>query len=112
MTYLLKIFFHRERPSIALYTENSFSFPSGHAAVAVAFYGYLTYVLVRNLKTRRGKITAACAGTVVIFVLGLSRLYLGVHFVSDVVGGYVIGAFWLIVAISMVEWLASDVKSL
>lgn len=104
-TFLLKIFFHRARPEYAMYTENSFSFPSGHAAVALAFYGYLAYVLFRNLHTRPSKMIAICAGTALTLALGFSRIYLGVHFVGDVVGGYTLGALWLLVAISMVEWL-------
>lgn len=106
-TYIGKIVFHRARPNVAIYVENSFSFPSGHATIAIAFYGFLAYLLIRNSKKWKYKINVFFASFITILLIGFSRLYLGVHYVSDVWGGYLAGAIWLIVAISLSEYLLS-----
>lgn len=104
---LSKSAFHRPRPGSAIYTETGFSFPSGHATIAVAFYGFLMYVLIRNFGQWKTKVNIFFTGLVVILLIGLSRLYLGVHYVSDVWGGYLVGMLWLIIGISISEWLCS-----
>ena len=98
-----KIIIHRPRPSIAYYIEPSFSFPSGHAALSVALYGFIAYVLSRCTKRKRYRTLILFAALAVISAVGLSRLYLGVHFLSDVWGGYLLGSLWLIIGISLVE---------
>lgn len=103
--WLLKNIFQRARPTTAVYPEHSFSFPSGHAAIALAFYGFLTYILVRQTKHWAARVTLFLAGIIIILLIGFSRLYLGVHYLSDVWGGYLIGALWLIVGISISTWL-------
>ncbi len=100
-----KLAFHRPRPEVAYYAEHGFSFPSGHATIAVAFYGFLTYILLRETKKWGRKATILFWGLVVIFAIGLSRLYLGVHYVSDVWGGYLSGSLLLIIGIALVEWI-------
>ncbi|MDD5110369.1 MAG: LssY C-terminal domain-containing protein [Patescibacteria group bacterium] len=95
---------HRSRPPMALYAVSSTSFPSGHAVIAAALYGFVAFALARSAKTWRGKTNAILGGLVVILVLGFSRLYLGVHYLSDVWGGYLIGLLWLIIGISLAEW--------
>jgi len=101
-----KLLIHRPRPSgIAVYQENTFSFPSGHATIAMAFYGFITYYLVRHVKDWKNKINFLALGVTIIIAIGLSRLYLGVHFMSDVVGGYLLGLLWLLIGISVAEWL-------
>ena len=106
-TYLGKLAFQRPRPETAVYAEYSFSFPSGHATIAVAFYGFLTYLLIRLVPNWKRKVNLFFAGILIILAIGLSRLYLGEHYLSDVWGGYLVGAMWLIVAISLAEWLGS-----
>jgi undecaprenyl-diphosphatase len=103
-TYLSKIAFHRVRPDVAVYAENSFSFPSGHATIAVAFYGFLMYLFIHTTKQWGKKVNIFFAGLLLIIAIGFSRLYLGVHYLSDVWAGYLVGALWLIVSISIVEW--------
>ena len=103
--FLGKWAFHRPRPDVALYVEDTFSFPSGHATMAVAFYGFLVYLLFRNIKKWRYKINALFFGSLLILTIGLSRLYLGVHFLSDVWAGYLLGALWLLIGITLSEWL-------
>lgn len=106
-TFLGKFLLHRSRPDVALYTENSFSFPSGHATIAISFYGFLTYLLIRNISKWKNKINIFFIGVAIIILIGFSRLYLGVHYLSDVLGGYLSGGIWLIVAISISEYLIS-----
>lgn len=102
-----KIAFHRHRPEAALYAENTFSFPSGHSTIAVAFFGFIIYVLLRRARKWEYKINIFFGGSAVILAVGLSRLYLGVHFLSDVWGGYLLGLLWLVVGIVISEWLIS-----
>lgn len=101
-----KYFVHRVRPDglISVYYEPSFSFPSGHAAIAVALYGFITYMLWQHVHSFKKKTTVLFVGVVFIFLLGFSRLYLGVHFLSDVIGGYLDGVMWLIVGVAIVLW--------
>jgi len=103
-TFIAKIIFHRRRPSTAVYFESTSSFPSGHATIAIAFYGFLTYLLLRNTKNKKNQVLIAVISIVVIIIIGLSRLYLGVHYVSDVWAGYLVGLIWLLISISIVEW--------
>lgn len=100
-----KLAIHRPRPDVAYYMESGFSFPSGHATIAVAFYGFLSYVLFRESRHWSHKVNAMFWGLVIILAIGLSRLYLGVHYVSDVWGGYLAGLLWLIIGITLFEWI-------
>jgi len=102
--FLGKIFWHRPRPlEVAVYLEKSWSFPSGHAILAVSLYGFLIYFFWKNLKKRKNKIVALVFGLLIIIVIGFSRLYLGVHYLSDVLVGYLIGVFWLLISMAVVE---------
>lgn len=94
----------------AYYAEGSFSFPSGHSTIAVAFYGYLTYLYIRREQSTKMRSYAFLAGTFLILGIGFSRLYLCVHYLSDVAGGYLLGLSWLILAITYVEWNARRKK--
>ena len=105
-TQLGKIAFHRPRPQMALFAEHSFSFPSGHSAISIAFYGFLIYVLLRNIRTKKTK-TIIFSFVILALLIGFSRLYFGVHYFSDVWAGYLIGALWLIIGISLSEWMYS-----
>lgn len=104
-TLLGKIAFHRPRPVEAVLYEHSYSFPSGHATIAVALYGFLTYVAVRLATHWSTKVKLFFFGLIVIGLLGLSRIIVGVHYLSDVWAGYLVGSLWLIIAISLTEWL-------
>ncbi|MDD4333385.1 MAG: bifunctional DedA family/phosphatase PAP2 family protein [Patescibacteria group bacterium] len=101
--YLGKILIERPRPLEATYLEDSFSFPSGHAAIAVAFYGFVAYFLCREIKSWRTKNNIIFSALILILLIGFSRLYLEVHFLSDVLGGYLLGILWLIIGISITE---------
>ncbi|TWJ32389.1 LssY C-terminal domain-containing protein [Geobacter argillaceus] len=99
-----KLAFHRQRPlGISVFTEASFSFPSGHATIAAAFYGFIVYYLWRQAQNWNIRLNLLFGGSALILAIGFSRLYLGVHFLSDVLGGYLLGFLWLILGICMVE---------
>lgn len=105
--HFAKIVFHRARPiDIAYYIEDNFSFPSGHSATAMVLYGFIAFTLVR---LARGASRAIGLGLCCLFIplVGFSRIYLGVHFMSDVLGGFLLGFIWVILGISLVEWQES-----
>lgn len=93
----LKLVFERPRPSPlwALAEEASFSFPSGHSVAAFAFYGVIAYLIFRRLKSRHTRVALVVAAVVFILTMGASRVYLGVHYPSDVAAGYLVGFVWL-----------------
>ncbi|MDP2779749.1 phosphatase PAP2 family protein, partial [Devosia sp.] len=98
-----KNIFARPRPEMAVYAESSFSFPSGHSAASVAFFGFLTYVLIRE---RIGPFFVSfLIGATLVFLIGLSRIYLVEHYLSDVLNGYLVGALWALLGIWLAEWL-------
>jgi len=103
LTIVLKNLIQRPRPAAAaefLY-GTTFSFPSGHALGSLVGYGMLAYVIGATwVEGRRGRLEIVIATAVLIIAIGLSRLYLGVHYFSDVVAGYAVGVLWLSVCIS------------
>lgn len=103
--YVLKSLINRPRPLEAVYLETSTSFPSAHAALAIAVFGFLAFAALRHLKNWTFKLNALFACVVMMALIGLSRLYLGVHFFSDVWNGYILGLIWLACGVAMTEWL-------
>jgi undecaprenyl-diphosphatase len=99
-----KLAFQRPRPVEAVLLEHSYSFPSGHAAIALGFYGFLGYLLIRSAESRRARVNLLLSTFVFALLIGLSRLVLGVHYLSDVWAGYLVGAGWLTIAIAISEW--------
>jgi membrane-associated phospholipid phosphatase len=99
---VLKAIFHRPRPELAFFVETSSSFPSGHAAISVAFYGMLFFIAWRQRFL--GPVLAALMAVTLAFVIGLGRVYLIEHYLSDVLNGYLVGAMWLVVGIALAEW--------
>ncbi len=105
--YVMKILIERMRPSglIPSLIETSFSFPSGHATAAMAFYGFVAYLLCTLFPAK--KLTVLAAAIAIIVSVGFSRLYLGVHFPSDVLAGYILGCLWILVGIGVTERIQS-----
>jgi undecaprenyl-diphosphatase len=103
LTIILKNLIRRPRPAAAvdfLY-GTTFSFPSGHALGSLVGYGILAYVIGASFKeTQKGRLRIVIATAVLVIAIGISRLYLGVHYFSDVVAGYAVGILWLSVCIS------------
>ena len=103
---VLKLVIGRPRPpyAAALLRHFSWSFPSGHAMGSLIGYGMLAYVLtVLWIHRRSGRIAVLLGAALLVVAVGLSRLYLGVHYFSDVVGGYAAGVLWLSACISGIE---------
>src|ERR1035437_3956799 len=94
---VLKLYFRRVRPDLpwAFVHEPSFSFPSGHSVFAVVVYGMLIYIGMRHLRRMRERVAVVVAAGALIIGIGYSRIYLGVHYPSDVAAGYFVGAVWL-----------------
>ncbi|BBH24508.1 phosphatidylglycerophosphatase B [Paenibacillus baekrokdamisoli] len=99
---LLKRLYHRARPDIhRIIEQEGFSFPSGHSMAAFTFYGLMTFLLWRHLPSQRWRIALLVFSGCMILSIGLSRIYLGVHYPSDVIGGYWISACWIAVCIRL-----------
>ncbi len=98
----MKLLVHRPRPYWAapLANESTFSFPSGHSLGAVVGYGMLVYGIFLLNRRRSIWMTAAIGGLIIVLAIGYSRMYLGVHFFSDVIGGFALGGFWLAACIT------------
>jgi len=103
-TYLGKLVFSRARPALSIYSESTFSFPSGHACIAIALYGFIGYLLICFTRSWHARVNIFFATLMVVLLIGISRVYLGVHYISDVWSGYLLGTIWLIIAISLSEW--------
>lgn len=100
LTLGLKAGFERQRPFLAdpLVSESSFSFPSGHATVSLALYGALAYLTSRRMGTVAG-LSVLLGAALLVLLIGFSRLYLGVHFLSDVLAGFSAGLAWLVLCV-------------
>ena len=97
---ILKQIFHRARPDLHRLIEiGGYSFPSGHAMNAFAVYGILTFLLWRHIPSRLGRTILILISSGFIFLIGTSRIYLGVHYPSDIIGGYFASGLWLSMAI-------------
>jgi len=91
----IKYIIHRNRPDILrLIDIGGYSFPSGHSMVSMSFYGFLIYLCCKNYKTK-WKYLIVLILTILILLIGLSRIYLGVHYASDVLGGFLLGISWV-----------------
>ena len=96
LTTVLKAVFERARPDLfeSGYTASFYSFPSGHATIAVGFYGTLTLLLALRLKGLK-RWTVVAFGTALVLLIGFSRLYLGVHYPTDILAGYLAAPLWI-----------------
>lgn len=109
---VLKSIFQRDRPNIyRLAEETGYSFPSGHSMVAFALYVVLIYLLWRHTGSKWGRVILIAAGSLFIASIGLSRIYLGVHYPSDVVGGYLASGIWLGLIIGIYQRLVRTLSN-
>lgn len=107
LMFLLKYTFHRKRPPIPLLEEaKGLSFPSGHALMSVTFYGLLVYIVFKTVKNKDVKWTLIVFLILLILFIGFSRIYLRVHYASDVIAGYCIGFLWLVFTV----WLLNRIE--
>ena len=104
LNQLLKRIVQRPRPTeFRIVEESGYSFPSGHSMVSMAFYGYLIYLIYKYVKNKYLKWISIILLSILICSIGISRIYLGVHYTSDVLGGFFISISYLIIYISAVN---------
>lgn len=102
--FILKAIFSRTRPvDINLIEENGYSYPSGHSLTAMALYGFIIYLIYKSNLNKRSKLIYITLFSLFILVVGLSRIYLGVHFFTDVIGAFSFALSYLIVYISIIK---------
>ncbi len=111
LNQILKYILQRPRPTeYRLIEETGFSFPSGHSMVSMAFYGYLIYLIYKYVKNKDLKWISIVLLSILICSIGISRIYLGVHYTSDVLGGFLISLSYLIVYTLIVNrYLLEDI---
>ena len=104
LNILLKLIFMRDRPyDLMIITESGYSFPSGHAMASLGFYGSIIYLLWHFNITKRMKILFSIMLSILILLIGMSRIYLGVHYASDVLAGYMVSGAYLILYITFIR---------
>ena len=102
LNFILKHIFRRTRPSVLrLVEQGGYSFPSGHTMASSAFYGYLMYIIYKNVKNKYLKWGSIILLSLFVFLIGCSRIYLGVHYTSDVLAGFFISIAYLIIFIEL-----------
>lgn len=104
--YIVSIIFKniimRERPMLSLIEKPSdFSFPSGHTMCSVAFYGFIVYLLLKNIKNYFLKWLIVFVFSMLVIFIGISRIYLNVHYFTDVIGGFILGSICLLMIINI-----------
>jgi membrane-associated phospholipid phosphatase len=112
---LLKLLVGRPRPPVedARLIQGGFSFPSGHSAVSAVLYGTLAYLLMRSVRRLRWRVLIGTATALLVLAIGLSRVYLGVHYPSDVLAGWAVGALWVLWVVILEDlWEAPPARPL
>ena len=100
LNYAIKIIIKRDRPNILrLIKIGEYSFPSGHAMISMGVYGYLIYLIYKKINNLYIKYLGIIILSLLIILIGISRIYLGVHYFSDVVAGYTLSLIYLIIFI-------------
>lgn len=104
LNQLLKRILQRARPTeYRIIQETGYSFPSGHSMISMAFYGYLICLIYKHVKNKCIKWISISLLSILICLIGISRIYLGVHYTSDVLGGFLISISYLVIYISAVN---------
>ena len=104
LNHIFKKIVQRPRPTgYRLIEEDGYSFPSGHSMISAAFYGFFIYLIFKNVKNKYLKWGSISLLSILICLIGTSRIYLGVHYTSDVIAGFVISIAYLIIFTSIVN---------
>ena len=104
LNQVLKRILQRPRPTeYRIIEETGYSFPSGHSMISMAFYGYLIYLIYKYVKNKYIKWISIVLLNILICSIGISRIYLGVHYTSDVLGGFLISISYLVIYISAIN---------
>lgn len=104
LNLVLKSILQRPRPNeYRIINETGYSFPSGHSMISMAFYGFIIYLIYKNIKNKYLKWISIILLSILILMIGFSRIYLGVHYVSDVLAGFLFSISYLIVYIKIIN---------
>lgn len=105
LNFWLKFLFHRSRPDLfRVVQETGYSFPSGHVIASMCFYGMGAFLIMRRISSWRGRLAIGTLAGVLIIAIGISRIYLGVHYPTDVLAGFAAGFMWVAFCISLLMW--------
>lgn len=99
----IKYLVRRERPIDMLIEKGGFSFPSGHSMLSIGVYGFIVFLIWKSNLEKKYKIIFTVFFSILVLVVGYTRLYLGVHYPSDVIGGYLITSVYLIIFITIIN---------
>jgi len=105
--WLIKLIVHRARPENSLIDIAGYSFPSGHATMAIIFFSLLLYAFKDDIKNKGLKYLFIISNIILFFIIGFSRVYLNVHWLSDVLAGFALGLFWLTLLILVFKTIIS-----
>lgn len=109
LNQLLKFVLQRPRPDdYRLIDESGYSFPSGHSMISMAFYGFLIYLIYKNVKNKYLKTFLISFLSILIIMIGISRIYLGVHYTSDVCAGFLVSISYLVLYINFANKLVFE----
>jgi membrane-associated phospholipid phosphatase len=103
LMFLFKWIFNRKRPVEGLITAKGLSFPSGHALMSTTFYGLLIYIITQTVQNKNERTFLITSLLILIQSIGFSRIYLRVHYTSDVLVGYITGLAWLLVSLKVLK---------
>ena len=104
LNFIIKILVSRSRPlEYMLIFEDNYSFPSAHSMLAVAFYGYLAYIAIKYVKNKYLKVLSVSGCVILTLLVGISRIFLGVHFTTDVLCGLLFGYIYLLIYIKVIK---------
>lgn len=104
LNQVLKLIIQRPRPEgFRLIEETGYSFPSGHSMASAAFYGFLIYLIYKKVENRKLKIALMSILSLLILLIGISRIYLGVHYTSDVLAGFCVSISYLAIYTNVID---------
>jgi membrane-associated phospholipid phosphatase len=110
LNVVLKHFYNRPRPPLPLVSASGLSFPSGHAMISASFYGLLVYLVWTHVRRPAWRYALVTILVGIILLIGFTRVYLRVHYATDVLAGFTAGVAWLIVAIPLLKRLEIEIK--
>ncbi len=113
LMFSLKYLFKRPRPAEPLLREASgLSFPSGHAFMSFSFFALLIYIIYKSKINNWFKVVSIAATFLAVFMVGLSRIYLRVHYATDVIAGFCMGFMWIIISMGVLNYVEKQKTSL
>ena len=102
ISQLFKVIFHRHRPTgLFLVPANGYSYPSGHTMVSFAYFVFIAISLCEKINNRLIKVLLKIGTAMLVLLIGFSRIYLGVHHITDIIAGYLLGAAYLFIFIDI-----------